>query len=85
MTRHQVKQLSDALKKRFGGKVDFEAVNGKGRYRFAVTTKRFDDVPHLKRQDAIWEVVDEVLSREAKLGISLILAYAPKDLILAKQ
>ena len=84
MTRQQVKKLAEALKKRFGGKVEFEAINGKGRYRLAITTKRFDDVPHLKRQDAIWEVVDEVLPREATLDVSLILAYAPKDLALSK-
>jgi hypothetical protein len=40
-------------------------------------SRKFDDMPQLRRQDEIWEVVDETLPREATLDISIILAFAP--------
>jgi acid stress-induced BolA-like protein IbaG/YrbA len=80
MTSAQVKTLKAALIKKFSGKVDAEKVNGHGRYRFAVVSPRFDRMAHLKRQDAIWKVVDSTLPRQAILDISLILAFAPKEL-----
>lgn len=84
MTRQQAKHLAQALKKKFGGKVDFEAVNGQGRYRFAITSMRFEKKRQLERQDAVWKVVDEALPREAALDVSMILAFAPADLAAAK-
>jgi hypothetical protein len=80
MTPKQVDTLKAALRKKFAGKVDAERINGRGRYRFAVISPRFARMAHLKRQDAIWEVVDSILPREATLDISLILAFAPKEL-----
>jgi acid stress-induced BolA-like protein IbaG/YrbA len=85
MTSTQVKALSSALRKKFAGKVQAERINGRGRYRFAVVSPRFNRMAHLKRQDAIWKVVDAILPREAILDISLILAYAPKELSGVKQ
>jgi len=84
MTRKEVDLLSRTLKKHFGGKVEFEAVNGYGRYRFALTSKRFEGMTQLQRQDAVWAIVDQVLSREGALGVSIILAFAPADLNLVK-
>jgi stress-induced morphogen len=84
MTRQQANNLAKALKKSFGGKVDFESVNGNGRYRFSITSKRFEKKTQLQRQDAIWKVVDEVLPRDATLAVSIILAYAPTDLLAMK-
>jgi stress-induced morphogen len=83
MTPIQVNRLKRALEDHFDAEVEAERVNAKGRYRFAVVSSRFNKMPHLKRQDAIWEVVDETLSPEASLDISLILAYAPKELATA--
>ena len=80
MTNNEAKQLAQALKKQFGGKVEYEPVNTLGRYRFAITSKNFDGIPHLQRQDAIWKVVDQVLARESTLDVSMILAFAPADL-----
>ncbi len=79
MTRERADVLAEALRGRFGGEVDVEPVNGAGRYRFAVVSPRFDGVPHLRRQDEAWEVVDATLSREETLDISLILTIAPSD------
>jgi hypothetical protein len=84
MTAIQVKALVKALKQRFGGKVESERVGANGRYRFAVTSRKFETMPHLARQDAAWKVVDAVLPREAKLDVSLILTFAPSDLTVAK-
>ena len=83
MTKSQVEDLSRALKKQFHAKVEFEPVNNNGRYRFAVSSKDFAQMTQLQRQDAIWKVVDETLPREATLGISLILAFAPAELATA--
>lgn len=81
MTKHQAQTLVKALKKKFHGQVDAEPINGKGRYRFAVTSKQFAKMPQLRRQDAVWEIVDETLPAEATLDISIILAFAPADLV----
>jgi stress-induced morphogen len=80
MTKNEAELLAKALKKQFGGKTEYELVNDRGRYRFAITSKRFDTMAHLARQDQIWEIVNSVLSREAKMDISTILAYSPADL-----
>jgi stress-induced morphogen len=84
MTRNQANLLVKALQKRFGGKAEFEAVNEHGRYRFAITSKRFNNMTHLQRQDDVWKVVDDVLTREATLDVSMILAFAPADLAAVK-
>ena len=80
MTRYRVKQLSEALRQRFNAEVEVERVGEGGRYRFAVIAPRFGKMTQLQRQDAVWEVVDAILPREATLDISLILTYAPRDL-----
>ncbi|HZK82555.1 MAG TPA: hypothetical protein VFC46_15840 [Humisphaera sp.] len=80
MTKNEADSLAKALKRQFGGKTEYEQVDERGRYRFAITSKRFDAMPHLKRQDEIWEIVDKVLSRDATMDVSTILAYSPADL-----
>jgi len=80
MTQTQANALTKALRRQFAGKVEVERINGRGRYRFAVVSSRFKGVAHLKRQDAIWRVVDSTLPRNATLDISLILAFAPNEL-----
>jgi hypothetical protein len=84
MTDSEAKSLAEALKEEFGGETEFEAVNSKGRYRFAITSDRFNAMSHLNRQDEIWKVVDRVLSREAILDVSMILAFAPADMTATK-
>ena len=85
MTRQRAEQLADALRKRFDGEVEFEAISPDGRYRFAVTSRQFENMPHLDRQDALWLVADQVLAKPETLDISLILAFAPSELVPADQ
>lgn len=80
MTDRDVDTLRRALAEAFDAEVDATAVNGNGRYRFAVLSNRFAGMPQLDRQDAIWRVVDEALSRAAVLDISLIFAFAPDEI-----
>ena len=80
MTRTQARSLARAFLKKFGGKAEFETI-APGRYRFAVVSKKFNDMSHFKRQDQAWELVDELLPREATLDVSSILLFAPKDLV----
>jgi acid stress-induced BolA-like protein IbaG/YrbA len=85
MTTSDAKALKMALKKRFAAdEVEVEKVGPGGRYRFAVVSSRFNRMSQLKRQDEIWKVVDSTLSRNAILGISLILAFAPRELAAAR-
>lgn len=84
MTKQRADQLADALRKRFDGEVEFEPISSDGRYRFAVTSRQFEAMPHLDRQDDIWLVVDQVLTKPETLDISLILAFAPSELIPAE-
>jgi hypothetical protein len=83
MTSTQVNALKNALQKEFGGEVDAERINVKGRYRLSVISPKFEKMGHLNRQDAIWKVVDATLPRAATLDVSLVLAYAPSDLQFA--
>lgn len=85
MTKTQAHSLVQALKKEFHGQVEAEPINGHGRYRFAVTSKRFAKMPQLRRQDAVWEIVDRTLPSDAALDISIILAFAPADLVVASE
>jgi len=83
MTQDQVDALADALRKHFGGEVEAEPVNGHGRYRFSIVSSGFAQMTHLQRQDAIWKIVDQVLARDATLDVSMILAFAPAELLPA--
>jgi len=82
MTQKQVDQLTRALRQQFKGRVEAEKIVGRsGRYRFAVKSEKFAAMTQLQRQDAVWKIADKVLPPEATLGISLILTFAPKDLV----
>jgi stress-induced morphogen len=80
MKSAELKKLVGAIKKKFKGKVRSEKVDKAGRYRLEVVAPGFGKLTQLQRQDQVWEVVDEVLSREATLDISLILTYSPAEL-----
>ncbi len=81
MTRESADRLVAALRNAFDAEVDVEAVNSAGRYRFGIVSPKFEGMPHLDRQDAAWDVVDDTLSRSDVLDVSMILAYAPSDLV----
>jgi hypothetical protein len=84
MTAKEAKSFATKLRKEFGGKVEFEPLNGNGRYRFAIESKRFNGVPVLQRQDEVWESVNRLLPSESTLDISVILTFAPADLALSE-
>jgi stress-induced morphogen len=84
MTPKERDKMAAALSKAFAAEVGTERVGRPGRYRFTVVSEKFAKMAQLARQDAIWKIVDETLSREASMDVSLILAYAPKDLEIAK-
>jgi stress-induced morphogen len=83
VTKNQVAKLSRALREEFGGRVEAEPINGRGRYRVALVSEHFRKMTHVQRQDAIWKVVDEALPRDATVDISLILAFTPDELVPA--
>ena len=80
MTPDRADALVAALVSRFGGEAEAEQVAADGRYRFAIVSPRFESMPHLRRQDDVWKVVDEVLTREETLDVSLVLTMAPDEL-----
>jgi stress-induced morphogen len=83
MTPKERDRTVGALSKAFAAEVGAERVGRPGRYRFTVVSEKFAKMSQLARQDAVWKVIDEILSREASMDVSLILAYAPKDLEIA--
>lgn len=84
MTQDQADSLADALRHRFHADVDGERVGERSRYRFVVVSSEFGLMTQLQRQDAVWEVVDATLPREATLDVSLILTFAPAELTGAR-
>ena len=82
MSRFPLKRLADAFRTRFGGKVehDKEVVGGVERFSFYLVSPHFKSLSHLKRQDAVWEVIDSVLSREQALQVSAVLVLAPGEI-----
>ena len=75
-------QVIDAFKNQFGGEVEFEAevIGGIQRFSFYLVSPHFNAMPHLKRQDAVWEIIDSVLSRDEALQVSAILPLAPGEI-----
>jgi acid stress-induced BolA-like protein IbaG/YrbA len=83
MTPQQADQLALAMKQAFGAEVHVEAVNGAGRFRFSVVSDHFRGMPHLRRQDALWAVVDATVPKDVSIDISLIMAFAPDEAVSA--
>ena len=82
MNSFPLRKLIDALRKRFGAKVEFdkEVVGGMERFSFYLVSPRFKSLSHLKRQDAVWKVIDSVLSREEALQVSAVLVLVPGEI-----
>ena len=85
MTKRDAESLADALRRKFSAEVEVQAVNGNGRYRFAIVSQDLQRMNQLERQDAIWEVVDATLPRNATIDVSLILAFSPAELAEAPE
>lgn len=67
------------------GEVSVEKVSSAPRYRVAVVAPKFGRMPHMRRQDLLWGIVDQVLSPEDQLKLTLILAFAPDELSFDEQ
>lgn len=82
MSEFPAAKLVDAFRKRFGGEVEFDAevVGGIERFSFYLVSPQFKALSHLKRQDAVWEVIDSVLSREEALQVSGVLPLVPGEI-----
>lgn len=80
MSTSELKKLTSALRKEFGGKIRHEKIGSGGRCRFEVISSNFSKMSQLGRQDAVWKVVDDAIPRAASLDISLILTYSPGEL-----
>lgn len=78
MTQEEAARVVEQLKDRFAAEVASTEVSP-GRFRFTVVSSRFESMPRMRRQDEVWELVDQVLDREAALDVSLILALAPNE------
>ncbi len=78
MTQQQADDLSRKLAERFGGQAEAEEVIP-GKFRFALVSPAFTGVPHMERQDRVWELVDGLIDRETRLELTLILAFAPDE------
>lgn len=76
----EIRKVADLFRKELTARVDVEPVSGTKRYRLAVMSKQFDKMDHLDRQDRLWDLVDQVLTKKQSRTISLILAFAPKEL-----
>ena len=75
-----VKKATDALRERLHATVDAEPVGTANRYRLGVMSTQFSGMPHMRRQDLVWEIVDSVLDREESLMLTVILALSPEEL-----
>lgn len=78
MTQEQAARVVEQLKNRFAAEVASTEVSP-GRFRFNVVSPQFESMPRMRRQDEVWELVDQVLDRETVLDVSLILALAPTE------
>jgi stress-induced morphogen len=80
MTTTELKKLTSALRKTFGGKVHHEKIGSGGRYRLEVISPKFSRMSPLRRQDAVWDIVDKAIKPASSLDISLILTHSPGEL-----
>jgi len=82
VTQNDARRLSDAFTHAFGGQADIEEINS-GQFRFTVLSERFSGMPHLRRQDEAWKIIDSTLSPEQVLDVTLVLTFSPDDVRLA--
>lgn len=75
-----VRRLSDALKERLpGANVHHEQIR-RDRYRFIAVWDGFDDMDHPERQELVWDIVEQTLSKPDLLKVGMILTLGLEDL-----
>jgi hypothetical protein len=80
VTEERANAVVAELLRRFGGEAEAEKVDGNGRYRFILLSPQFKQMTHLQRQDEIWKVIDQVLTRDENMDVSIVLTFAPGEL-----
>lgn len=73
------RKLRDQLLTAFGGTVSVERTGTGRRCGFTILSEAFSGIDHSERQERIWKVVDETLTKRESLEISVIVAFAPDD------
>jgi len=81
MTEKIATKLNYELIRKFGGSAEFEEKNP-GQFRFSLISPQFAGVPHLQRQDQVWEVIEKVLTPDEILDLTLVLTYTPEEIQL---
>ena len=69
MMQADAERLVAELTRSYGGAVDAEEVVP-GQLKFFMVSPSFTDVPHLRRQDSVWEVIERVPTREQLLDLT---------------
>ena len=81
MTQEQADRLVAAFREQFGGEVEaFPEEDAPTQFQFTVSSPKFKDLSTLQRQDAVWEVIDRVLSRDDNLDVVMVWAFAPGEI-----
>ena len=62
-----------------GAEVTTEQVRG-DRYRFVVVWDQFNGVGHPERQERVWRIVEQTLSRDDLLKVAMIVTIAADEL-----
>ena len=81
MTQDKAAQLAAAFRDRFGGEVETHPGDDgeTGRFDFSVVSPGFTGMSNLQRQDAVWETIDRILSREETLDVGMVWTFAPGE------
>ncbi len=83
-TPQMVLRLSDALRENLQkiglpAKVAYGAIPGTRLHRFVVVCPSFKKLAHSERQDIVWRIAQQTLSREEQFFISMILTVTPEE------
>src|SRR5688572_30254910 len=72
VTSERADQLVASIRERFVGEVEAEPdADNRNRYQFWVFSPQFKGMTHLQRQDALWKLVEQLLSREEQLDVTM--------------
>ncbi len=72
--------LIDGLKsQRIEAEVDSEPIRSTRMHRVIVLAKKFKQLHPRERQNLVWHIVDNKISREDQLSISSIVTVTPKE------
>lgn len=77
-------ELPEQLSKRgVSATVESEGVPQTKLFRIYVTSPEFVEMSHMERQDLVWRIIDDILSDDEQLNISMVLTIAKEDVATA--